>query len=106
MRLTRAAPLVQSRWMGAAPAALGRAQIAERVLGVVKEFRNLKPEKKAVVSETSHFVNDLGLDSLDGVEVVLALEDEFTIVIPDEAADKIRSCKDAIDYIAKVPEAK
>jgi len=48
----------------------------------------------------------LGLDSLDSVEMVMAFEEEFVIEIPDAEADKIMSCKDAIDYITTHPNAK
>ena len=49
---------------------------------------------------------DLGLDSLDAVEVVMAIEDEFAIEIPDAEADKILSVEDAVKYIAAHPQAK
>jgi len=58
------------------------------------------------VTAASHFVNDLALDSLDTVELVMAVEDEFGIEIPDAEADKIQTCKDAVDYIASHPNAK
>lgn len=51
------------------------------------------------VSPTADFTSDLGLDSLDSVELVIALEDEFDVMIPDGDADKIGSCTAAIDYI-------
>lgn len=57
------------------------------------------------VSETASF-KDMGLDSLDEVEVVMALEEEFALEIPDAEADKIRSASDAIDFIASHPSAK
>lgn len=57
----------------------------------------VQPEK---VKETSHFVNDLGLDSLDAVELVMALEDEFAIEIADNDAEKILSCDDAVTYLS------
>lgn len=57
------------------------------------------------MSETATF-KDMGLDSLDEVEVVMALEEEFALEIPDAEADKIRSAPDAIDYIASHPRAK
>lgn len=52
-----------------------------------------------------HFQNDLGLDSLDTVEIVMALEEEFKLEIPDLEADKIVSCPLAIEYIAAHPMA-
>lgn len=58
------------------------------------------------VSPTAHFTKDLGLDSLDAVEVVMALEEEFAIEIPDAEADKILSVDDAVTYIAAHPHAK
>ena len=54
----------------------------------------------------STFSEDLGLDSLDAVEVVMAIEDEFAIEIPDAEADKILSVKDAAEYISGHPMAK
>ena len=58
------------------------------------------------VTPTSVFSDDLGLDSLDAVEVVMAIEDEFVIEIPDAEADKIASIEDAVKYIASHPQAK
>ena len=55
---------------------------------------------------TSSFQSELGLDSLDTVEVVMAFEEEFSIEIPDSEADKILSVSDAIDYLAANPAAK
>ena len=54
----------------------------------------------------AHFKNDLGLDSLDTVEVVMALEEEFGFEIPDNEADKIDSVKVAVEFIASHPQAK
>ncbi|MBI4064324.1 MAG: acyl carrier protein [Elusimicrobia bacterium] len=53
----------------------------------------------AEVSPNSHFVNDLGADSLDTVELVMALEEEFNAEIPDEDAEKIQTVGQAVDYI-------
>ena len=55
---------------------------------------------------TSSFQSELGLDSLDTVEVVMAFEEEFSIEIPDSEADKILSVSDAIEYLAAHPAAK
>jgi len=51
------------------------------------------------IKEDSKFVEDLGADSLDVVELVMALEEEFDIEIPDEEAEKIQTVQDALDYI-------
>ena len=56
--------------------------------------------EEEVKSEAS-FVDDLGADSLDTVEMVMAFEEEFNIEIPDEDAEKIKTVKDAVDYINK-----
>ena len=58
------------------------------------------------MNAASAFQKDLGLDSLDTVELVMALEEEFNLEIPDSEADKILSCSDAITYIAQHPMAK
>ena len=67
-----------------------RSIIAEQ-LGI--EESEIKPE--------SHFVNDLGADSLDTVELVMAMEEEFGIEIPDEEAEKINTVQSAVDYVSK-----
>lgn len=56
---------------------------------------------KAKISGSSSFVDDLGADSLDTVELVMALEEEFSIEIPDDEAEKITTVQAAIDYIVK-----
>jgi len=77
--------------------------VTDRVLSVVKNFDQVDPTK---VSPETKFAEDLGLDSLDVVEVVMAIEDEFAIEIPDTEADAIASIADAVDYISKHPTAK
>lgn len=67
-----------------------------RVLDIIAE--QLQIDREQVTLEAS-FVDDLGADSLDTVELVMALEEEFDIEIPDEDAEKIRTVKDAIDYL-------
>ncbi|XP_031499647.1 acyl carrier protein 1, mitochondrial [Nymphaea colorata] len=79
---------------------LDKREVIDRVLDVVKSFPKLDPSK---VTPTSHFQKDLGLDSLDNVEIVLALEEEFKLEIPDKEADKIDSCELAIEYVASHP---
>jgi acyl carrier protein len=56
---------------------------------------------EADVAIESTFIDDLGADSLDIVELIMAFEEEFNIEIPDEAAEKIKTVKDAVDYIDK-----
>ncbi|MFT6113567.1 MAG: acyl carrier protein [Oleispira sp.] len=70
--------------------------IEERVKKIVIEQLGVKEEE---VKSTSSFVNDLGADSLDTVELVMALEEEFETEIPDEDAEKLTSVQEAIDYI-------
>ncbi len=69
--------------------------IAERVKKIVAEQLGVKEE----VSNEASFVDDLGADSLDTVELVMALEEEFDCEIPDEEAEKISTVQAAIDYI-------
>jgi acyl carrier protein len=70
--------------------------IEERVKKIVSEQLGVKEED--VTTEAS-FVEDLGADSLDTVELVMALEEEFETEIPDEDAEKITTVKEAIDYV-------
>jgi acyl carrier protein len=70
--------------------------VAERVKKIIVEHLGVEESK---VVESASFIDDLGADSLDTVELVMAFEEEFGIEIPDEAAEKILSVKDAIDYI-------
>ena len=72
------------------------ATIEERVKEIVAEQMGV--DKAQVTRETS-FVNDLGADSLDTVELVMEFEDEFDISIPDEDAEKIQTVGQAIDYV-------
>ena len=72
--------------------------INERVLKMVAEQLGVKEED---VKANSSFVDDLGADSLDTVELIMALEEEFDTEIPDDEAEKLASVQDAIDYINK-----
>jgi acyl carrier protein len=74
------------------------ANIEERVKQIVVE--QLGVEESEVTSKAS-FVDDLGADSLDQVELVMAFEEAFSVEIPDEDAEKIRTVQDAIDYVEK-----
>ena len=70
--------------------------VEERVKKIVVEQLGVKEDE---VKEDASFVDDLGADSLDTVELVMALEEEFETEIPDEDAEKITTVKEAIDYI-------
>lgn len=70
--------------------------VEARVTKIVAEQLGVN---EAEVSKASSFVNDLGADSLDTVELVMALEEEFDCEIPDEEAEKITTVQQAIDYI-------
>ena len=70
--------------------------IASRVTKIVVE--HLGVESKVV--DGASFIDDLGADSLDTVELVMAFEEEFECEIPDDAAEKIQTVKDAIDFIS------
>ena len=61
--------------------------------------------EESEVTATASFVDDLGADSLDVVELVMAFEEAFNIEIPDEDAEKIRTVQDAVDYIKKHAKA-
>ena len=78
------------------------ASVSERVIDIVAEQLGVSKDK--VTPETS-FVNDLGADSLDTVELVMELEEEFDINIPDDAAEKIQTVGQAIDFIEKAQES-
>jgi len=70
--------------------------IAERVKKIVVEHLGVEPDK---VTENASFIDDLGADSLDTVELVMAFEEEFGCEIPDDSAEKIITVKDAVNFI-------
>jgi len=73
-------------------------EITEKVKQIIAEQLGVEESE---VTPSASFVDDLGADSLDTVELVMALEENFDIEIPDDAAEKIRTVQDAIDYIDK-----
>jgi acyl carrier protein len=70
--------------------------IAERVKKIVVDHLGVDIAK---VTDNASFIDDLGADSLDTVELVMAFEEEFSVEIPDDAAEKIITVKDAVDFI-------
>ena len=76
--------------------------VQEKVKSIIAEQLGVKPEE---VTEQASFIDDLGADSLDTVELVMALEEEFGIEIPDEDAEKMSTVGDAIMYIDSKSQA-
>ena len=73
-------------------------EVADKVKKIVVEHLGVE---EAEVTETASFIDDLGADSLDTVELVMAFEEAFGVEIPDDAAEKITTVKDAIEFIEK-----
>ena len=72
--------------------------VADKIKQIVVEHLGVDEAK---VTPEASFIDDLGADSLDTVELVMAFEEEFDVEIPEDAAEKIATVKDAIDYIEK-----
>ncbi|MFS2317928.1 acyl carrier protein [Maricaulis sp. D1M11] len=72
--------------------------VLERVKKIVVEHLDVEAEK---VAENASFIDDLGADSLDNVELVMAFEEEFDIEIPDDAAEHIQTVGDAVKFISE-----
>lgn len=77
-------------------------EIIEKVQVIVAQELGVEEEQ---VTPTANFTNDLGADSLDAVELIMALEEAFDIAIPDEDAEKIGSVQQVVDYIYQVTHA-
>ncbi len=75
---------------------MSQAEVFEKVKKIVVDQLSVEADK---ITPEANFANDLGADSLDTVELVMALEEEFDIEIPDEAAEKITTVQEAVDYI-------
>ncbi|KAJ9467956.1 Acyl carrier protein 2 [Diplonema papillatum] len=99
--MSRATPIVH-RW-GMRSYFLDRADTEKRVMECVRNFQKVPADR---VKPGAHFINDLGLDSLDQVEVVMSFEQEFFIDIPDNEAEKILTIDDATEYVANHPQAR
>jgi acyl carrier protein len=77
---------------------MDRDELFEKIKGVIVEQLGVDEDD---VAEDASFVDDLGADSLDIVELVMALEEEFGVSIPDEQAEKIKTVGDAVDFIVE-----
>ena len=102
-RLTTFGRLVESYQFRLYLRRLARKEISQSMASVEEKVKQIIVEQLGVdegeVTPNASFVDDLGADSLDTVELVMAFEEAFEIEIPDEDAEKIRTVKDAVDYI-------
>ncbi|KAK4225301.1 acyl carrier protein-like protein [Podospora fimiseda] len=100
-------PKVAGNWVSvrgyASAGGLDRTEVYERIKQLLQGFDKVNDPSN--ITEKAHFANDLGLDSLDTVEVVMAIEEEFSIEIPDKDADTIHSVDKAVEYIVSQPDA-
>ncbi|KAL0685044.1 hypothetical protein Bca4012_051892 [Brassica carinata] len=81
----------------------GQDQVLSKVIELVKKYDTTSASK---VTETADFKKDLSLDSLDRVEIVMAIEEEFSVEIPDEKADKLTCCADIASFIVSETQSK
>jgi len=107
-RFTVAVAPRAAAWAGAvrsyaASSGLSKQEVEDRIKALLQGFDKVQDTTK--ITSTAHFANDLGLDSLDTVEVVMAIEEEFSIEIPDKDADTIHSIDKAVEYITNQPDA-
>lgn len=72
--------------------------VEKRVMEIIVEQLKVDPE---VVTLEAHFIDDLGADSLDLVELIMAMEEEFSLEISDEDAEKLQTVQDAVNYITE-----
>ncbi len=79
---------------------MDKAKIEERVIAITADYLDVEVDK---VKIDSSFVDDLGADSLDTVELVMAFEEEFGVEISDDDAEKILTVNNAVEFIAKLP---
>ncbi|EJP71022.1 Acyl carrier protein, mitochondrial [Beauveria bassiana] len=89
--------------MYSAGGGLKKEDVEGRIMSLLQGFDKVNDASN--IKPTAHFANDLGLDSLDTVEVVMAIEEEFSIEIPDKDADTIHSVDKAVEYILSQPDA-
>ncbi|XP_067859779.1 acyl carrier protein, mitochondrial-like [Heptranchias perlo] len=97
LRAQRCSPFVQLCCQYGDLPTLSLDNIRERVLYVLKLYDKISPDQ---LSASSHFMKDLGLDSLDQVEIIMAMEDEFGFEIPDVDAEKLMTPDEIVTYIA------
>lgn len=77
---------------------VNKEEIFPKIVPIIAEQLKIKPEE---IKPDSKFIDDLGADSLDAVEIVMGIEERFNVEIPDEEIDKIKTVKDIVDYLAR-----
>lgn len=82
---------------------LSKEQVQKRVIDVIKAFD--KTKASASITEQTTFHKDLGLDSLDTVELLVAIEEEFDVEFPDKVADELKSVQETVEYLLTNPDA-
>ncbi|CAF0859436.1 unnamed protein product [Adineta steineri] len=83
------------------PPPMTPADIESRVLRICNEYDKIQEANKNKITLATHFMNDLGLDSLDHVEIIVALENEFGFEIPDADYDKLYTIQSVVDYLVR-----
>ena len=83
---------------------MSREEVTKRVSSVIKAF-NKDNSATTEITDSTSFQKDLGLDSLDTVELLVAIEEEFDIEMPDKVADELKTVGETIEYIVSNPEA-
>ncbi|VDN35559.1 unnamed protein product [Gongylonema pulchrum] len=76
-------------------------EVEQRVMKAIRAWDRFPEDKKEALTLDSHFVNDMGFDSLDHVEIVMSLEDEFGFEIPDTDAEKLETPRDIFQYVCE-----
>ena len=77
---------------------VNKEEIFPKIVPIIAEQLKIKPEE---IKPDSKFIDDLGADSLDAVEIVMGIEERFNVEISDEEIDKIKTVKDIVDYLAR-----
>ncbi|AOW04079.1 acyl carrier protein-like protein [Yarrowia lipolytica] len=103
-RLALRSNFARQATMGQRFYSVARPDAEKRIAAVLESFDKIS--NPAAITPTASFAKDLNLDSLDTVEVVVAIEEEFGIEIPDKEADEIKSVNQAVEYILAQPDAK
>ncbi len=98
-------PWATRQFFGSGSAFLSREDVHTRVVDVLRRFPKIKDADNVHIEPKTHLGDHLGLDSLDQVELMMAIEEEFAIEIPDENLDKIFTVEDLVSFVTTNPMA-